>query len=142
MKKIFSKPKSNQLTFIVYLLVLVISVSSCAQKSMFLVSPVQPAARGYAEVKKDKNSNYHVSVELTSLSESNRLSPPKSVYIVWMVSDGDVTKNIGQIKPSTNLKASFETVSSIKPKKIFITAEDDASLQSPGAMVVLSTDRL
>lgn len=142
MEKIFSKSKSNQLTFIVYLLVLTISVSSCAKKSMFLVSPVQPAARGYAEVKKDKNSNYHVSVELTSLSESNRLSPPKSVYIVWMVSDGEVTKNIGQIKPSSNLKASFETVSSIKPKKIFITAEDDASLQSPGTMVVLSTDKL
>jgi hypothetical protein len=142
MKKIFSKSQSNQLSFIVYLLVLAISISSCAKKSMFLVSPVQPAARGYAEVKKDKNSNYHVSVELTSLSESNRLSPPKSVYIVWMVSDGDVIKNIGQIKPSSNLKASFETVSSIKPKKIFITAEDDASLQSPGTMVVLSTERL
>jgi hypothetical protein len=142
MKKIFSNSKSNKLSFTVYVLVLAISISSCAKKSIFLVSPVQPAARGYAEVKKDKNSNYHVAVELTSLSESNRLSPPKSVYVVWMVSDGEVTKNIGQIKPSSNLKASFETVSSIKPKKIFITAEDDASLQTPGTMVVLSTDRL
>jgi hypothetical protein len=142
MKNKFSNLKSNYLSFTVYLVVLALSISSCAKKSMFLVSPVQPAARGYAEVNKDKNSNYRVSVELTSLSESNRLSPPKNVYVVWMVSDGDVTKNIGQIKPTSNLKASFETVSSIKPKRIFITAEDDASLQMPGTLVVLTTDKL
>lgn len=142
MENIFSKSKSNKLSSIVYVVVLGVFLSSCAKKSMFLVSPVQPAARGYAEVKKDKNSNYQVMVELTSLSESNRLSPPKTVYVVWMVSSGEVVKNIGQIKPSNNLKASFETVSSVKPKRIFITAEDDASIQMPGTMVVLSTGNL
>jgi hypothetical protein len=62
-----------------------------------------------------------------------------------MVTDRDITKNIGQIKSSTGilsrqLKASFESVSSFKPTKLFITAEDDPSTQSPGTQVVLSTD--
>jgi hypothetical protein len=38
------------------------------------------------------------------------------------------------------LKASFETVSSTKPTKIFLTAEDDASIQYPGSQVVISTN--
>jgi hypothetical protein len=63
-----------------------------------------------------------------------------------METDNHETKNIGQIKSSSGLfssklKASFETVSSSKPSKIFITAEDDADRQYPGMQVVLSTDR-
>ena len=142
MKNIFDKSKSKNLLFTVYLFVLLISISSCAKKSMFMVSPVQPAARGSVEVKKDKNNNYHIKIELTSLSESNRLSPPKSYYVVWMVSNSNINKNIGQIKPSSNLKVSFETVSATKPSRIFITAEDDSSLQYPGTMVVLTTEKL
>lgn len=32
-------------------------------------------------------------------------------------------------------------VSSLKPIKIFITAEDEAGAQSPGEQVILTTDR-
>jgi hypothetical protein len=41
---------------------------------------------------------------------------------------------------SKSLKASFQTVSSTKPNKIFITAEDDAAIQYPSAQIILSTD--
>ncbi len=142
MKNIFVKSKSKNLLFAVYMFVMIIGISSCAKKSMFMVSPVQPAARGSVEVKKDNNNNYHIRIDLTSLSESNRLSPPKSHYVVWMVSDSNINKNIGQIKPSSNLKASFETVSATKPIRVFITAEDEPSLQYPGTMVVLTTEKL
>ena len=42
---------------------------------------------------------------------------------------------------SKQLNASFETVSAFKPNKIFITAEDDASIQYPNTQIILSTDR-
>jgi hypothetical protein len=83
---------------------------------------------------------------LTDLAEVQRLQPVRQTYVVWMLTDHDITKNIGQIKSSTGmmkkqLRASFETVSSFKPIKIFITAEDNADIQYPGNQIVLETDK-
>jgi hypothetical protein len=124
----------------------VFSFSSCSKKINFLTSSVVPAARGNVEVKTDKNKNYVIQINLLDLAEVQRLQPSKQTYVVWMVTDEDVTKNIGQIKSSTSmmskqLKASFETVTPFKPVKIFITAEDDAIITYPGTQVVLSTDK-
>ena len=118
--------------------------SSCARKMNFQVSQVVPAAEGTVKVKKDNNKNYEIKIELTNLAEPNRLLPSKNIYVVWMESHDNDTKNIGQINSTTGflsskLKASFATVSSLKPTKIFITAEDDAAIQYPGTQVVLST---
>jgi hypothetical protein len=105
---------------------------------------VVPAARGDVKVKKDNNNNYRIQISLDDLAEPKRLEPSKSTYVVWMETANNVTKNIGQINSSTGflsskLKASFETVSSSKPTKIFLTAEDDASIQSPGTQVIITT---
>jgi hypothetical protein len=140
--------KSTQFKNIVlglFTTIAVISFSSCSKKINFLTSSVVPAARGYVEVKTDKNKNYVIQINLSNLAEVQRLQPAKQTYIVWMVTDEDVTKNIGQIKSSTGmmskqLKASFETVTPFKPVKIFITAEDDAIISYPGTQVILSTD--
>ncbi len=119
--------------------------SSCARKVNFQTSSVVPAAQGKVKVKKDNNNNYGIKISITNLAEPKRLQPPKNTYVVWMQTADNGTKNIGQINSSTGflsskLKASFETVSSFKPQRIFITAEDDASIQYPGMQVVLSTD--
>ena len=118
--------------------------SSCARKASFISSSVVPAAEGTVKVKKDNNSNYDIHVSLTNLAEPNKLSPAKNLYVVWMDTDHNGTKNIGQINSSTGflsgkLKASFETVSSFKPVKVFITAEDDASVAYPGTHLILTT---
>lgn len=120
--------------------------SSCSRKINFNNSSVVPAARGYVKVTNDKNNNYVIKIQLTELAEVQRLQPARQTYVVWMVTDQEVTKNIGQVKSesgmlSKQLKASFETVSSFKPIKIFITAEDDAEIQFPGSQLVLSTDK-
>lgn len=119
--------------------------SSSARKISFQTSTVVPAAEGTVKVKKDKNNNYRISVAISNLAEPTRLQPSKNTYVVWMDTDNNRIKNIGQINSSTGflsqkLKASFETVSLFKPIKIFITAEDDAAIQYPGMQVVLSTD--
>jgi hypothetical protein len=125
---------------------IVLTWTSCSKKISFMTSSVVPAARGYVRVKNDNNKNYAIEVHLSELAEVKRLQPAKNTYVVWMETDQQQTKNIGQINSSVNsitkkLKASFETVSSFKPIKIFITAEDEASVQYPGTQVVLSTDR-
>ncbi|CAH0997954.1 hypothetical protein EMA8858_04089 [Emticicia aquatica] len=124
----------------------IFSFASCAKKINFLISPTVPAARGYVEVKKDNNKNYSIKIHISNLAEVQRLQPPKQTYVIWMVTDENITKNIGQIQSSTNmmskqLKAAFENVSAFKPTKIFITAEDEANTQYPGTQIILSTDQ-
>lgn len=141
MKKVFKSLTKISLMFFV----LVIVSFSCTKKIAFMTSPVVPAARGDVQVKKDKNKNYVIDVHLSELAEVSRLSPPKQTYVVWMITEENITRNIGQISSksgmlSKQLRASFETVSSFKPIKVFITAEDDASILSPSGQIILTTD--
>ena len=141
--------KNKKIKSFIYLLVMMVilfSINACTKKIAFLTSSVVPAARGEVKVNKDKNMNYVIHVHISELAEVSRLSPPRQSYVIWMVTDEDVTKNIGKIDSkmggmSKQLNASFETVSAFKPNKIFITAEDDASVQFPNSQIILSTDR-
>ena len=130
----------------IFAVIIVFLVNSCATSVSFLNSSVVPAAQGKVKIKMDNNKNYAIQISLSNLAESTRLQPSKLTYIVWMVTDRELTKNIGQLYSSKgfmskSLKGSFKTVSSDKPVKIFITAEDDASIQYPGTPIVLSTDK-
>ncbi len=136
--------KTKNIFAVSLIAVMVLCCSACAKKISFQSSSVVPAARGTVKITRDNNKNYVIKVQLLNLAESNRLQPPKSTYVVWMESDATNIKNIGQIKSDVNflakkLKASFETVSAVKPTRIFITAEDDPSVQYPGSQIVIST---
>lgn len=145
MKSIQTKSLTNTILAIVAAMVVLFFFSSCARKISFQTSSVVPAARGDVKVKKDDNNNYSIQISLNNLAEPKRLDPSKNTYVVWMETSDNVTKNIGQINSSTGflsnkLKASFETVSSTKPTKIFLTAEDDAAIQYPGTQVIMTTN--
>ncbi len=121
--------------------------TSCARKMTFSTSSVVPAAQGSVKVSKDNNKNYVIKISITNLAEVERLQPQKQTYVVWMVTNEGLTKNIGKLISSKSflskkLKASLKTVSSFKPVKIFITAENNPDVQYPGYQVVLSTERL
>ena len=117
---------------------------SCARKIAFQASTIVPGAEGTVKVKKDNNSNYTIQVELSNLAEPRKLEPAMKTYVIWMETAQEPVKNIGQINSSSSflskrLKASFETVSSIKPTRIFITAEDDGTNQYPGTQILTTT---
>ena len=119
-------------------------LGSCSKKLRFETSPVVPAAEGVVTLKKDKNNNYDVALNVMRLAEPQRLQPPRSHYIVWMETEGNGTKNIGKLETSSGflsrtLKSELETVTPFKPTGFFITAEDDAVIQYPGGQVVLRT---
>ena len=145
MNFLLSKSLTRQLLFIFTGLMVLFYFSACARKISFLTSSIVPAAEGTVKVNKDNNKNYHIQISLSNLAEPGRLQPSKSTYVVWMETDDNAVKNIGQINTSTGflskkLKASFETVTPVKPTKIFLTAEDDANVQYPGMQVVLTTN--
>lgn len=143
MKTIKNQTRNIMLTLATGLMILVFS--SCATKASFLSSAIVPAAEGTVTIKEDGNKNYFIKIQTKNLADSQKLTPPKNVYVVWLVTDNNSTKNIGQIistsgSMSTKLKSSFETVSSFRPKKIFITAENEANISYPYSDVVLTTD--
>lgn len=134
-------------SLVFFSLVMLTTLYSCAKKVSFQTSSVVPAAQGSVKLTKDNNNNYGIKIYLANLAEPDRLQPSKSSYVVWMESDDNVIRNIGQINTSTGfmsskLKASFETVSPVKPTKIFITAEDDPGIQYPGMQVILTTESI
>src|SRR6188768_1092622 len=118
---------------------------SCAKKVAFQASSIVPGAGGTVKVKKNNNNNYTIQVDLSDLAEPGKLEPAMKAYVIWMETDQEPVKNIGQINSSSSFlskrqKASFETVSSIKPTKIFITAEDDGTVQYPGTQILTTAN--
>lgn len=146
MKKTVLKSMLRNVVIIAFTALVVFSFSSCATKAKFATSSVVPAAQGDVKIKKDKNNNYIIKIEITNLAEVSRLEPARKTYVVWLVSDQNETRNVGMISSSSGtfsnkLKASFETVTSYKPTKIFITAEDDETITYPSTQVVLATEK-
>jgi hypothetical protein len=120
-----------------------ITFSSCSKKMIFSNSSVVPAAVGTVKIKTDNNKNNVIEVNVDNLAPASKLSPPRETYVVWMVTENNETKNLGQLIIDTNflsssLKGSLKTISAYKPDYIFITAEDEGDVEYPG-MKVLST---
>ena len=129
------------------LTVTTLSNSSCSNKLYFGTSPVVPAARGYVKMDKDRNANYTIELVISDLAEVERLQGGKKTYVVWMSSEGDKPRNLGQItsdekRMSKKLSATFHSVSATKPTRVFITAEEDGTVQYPGGQEILSTESI
>lgn len=118
---------------------------SCAKKLHFSTSTVVPAAEGTVKYSKDGNNNYKIDVEVVNLADPKRLSPPRNTYVLWMQTEQNGLKNLGQVVSSTGWfsstrKASLSAVTSFKPKSFFITAEDNADRSYPGETVILRAE--
>lgn len=146
MKALKSNSLSKKIFLGAFTLLLLMAVQTQAKKIRFQTSAIVPAARGYVKITKDHNNNYLIKISISDLSEVQRLVPSKRTYVVWMLTDQEISKNIGQLKSSKgflskNLKATFETVSSFKPIRISVSAEDDPDIQYQSAPDVLTTDK-
>ena len=134
-------PKRTML-FLGLAAIMIFAFHSCAQKAAFQTSSVVPAAEGQVKMKSDKNENYKIEMEISNLADVDRLQPPKKSYVVWLDPGQGTPRNVGRIITSGRLNVSFETVSTFKPTRLFITAEDDENVRYPSSMVVLTTGRL
>jgi hypothetical protein len=133
------KTTNFKMAFIALLAIVIVSLSSCTTKAQFLSSSVVPAARGTVQISSDMNKNYVINIKLYDLAGPERLTPPKSTYVVWLVTDDNRHRNIGQIIISNSLNASFEAVTSFRPSKIVITAEDEANAVYPSNTELIMT---
>lgn len=130
--------------FIVMLIAVTLLITSCSKKIPFLISSVVPSAEGVVKIKTDNNKNYSIELSVERLVDPTRLTPAKLGYVVWMETEGNGVKNIGQLETSTGfmskmLKSSLTTVTPFKPIGFFITAEDNLQTSYPGSVVALKT---
>jgi len=142
--------ESKKLTKNFFLGILITSmmlfVTSCATNVSFLNSSVVPAAKGSVKVKKDKNENYIIKVNIKDLAEVERLQMSKEMYLVWMETERGIFENLGQFSSKTGfmskqLTASLETSSPFKPVRIFVTAENKSNVRYPSPEEILTTDK-
>lgn len=137
----------KKLLVVLVVIFTLVVLNSCAKKITFPGSVVVPAAVAVAKVKQDKNKNYAIDLDVKHLAKPDKLSPSRKYYVVWMATENNGNKNLGQIKSSgslisSTLKGSLKAVTSFKPTEIFITAEDDANIQWPGSFVVLRSESI
>jgi hypothetical protein len=80
---------------------------------------------------KDDNGNSKLTLKAKYLTSPERLTPARSVYIVWLQTKDNGLINLGQLETDSSSKASFETITPYEPNEVFITAEDNAALKYP-----------
>ena len=81
---------------------------------------------------------------ILNLAEAKNLTPARNTYVVWMEGEDNNVTNLGQINTSTHmfskaLKGELNAIATTKPKRVFITAEDDGKVQYPGTQMILQT---
>jgi hypothetical protein len=132
-------------TFIVGVIALTfVQVSAKAQEVHFRTSTVVPAAEGTVKVSYNKDKGHNIDISILHLASPQRLQPAAKTYIVWMDTEQNGTKNLGEIQSedgflSKTLKASLKTTTPFKPTRIFITAEDVAAISNPQGQQILTT---
>ncbi|PMD90334.1 hypothetical protein BWI97_22845 [Siphonobacter sp. BAB-5405] len=144
----FIKIKWSNVTanVLMWAFVLLLLQSCNSEKYNFATSTVVPAAEGSVEVEKDGNDNYEVNLKITRLAEPSRLTPPRKLYLVWVQTEKDGVKNIGQLKTdsgflSDELKSSLKTLTPFKPIGFLISAEDDLNAAQPVGQIVMQTEK-
>lgn len=117
-----------------------ILISACSKRVAFPTSEVLPAADAVAKVDKNDNNNYEVELKVRNMARPERLNPPRRTYVAWMVTESNGTINIGNLRISSKLRSTLETVTPYKPIRFLITAEETQSVISPSTQVVLTSE--
>lgn len=112
-------------------LALVLVLSACANISKFPVSSVSPAANIEMRRQQDNNGNTEITIAAKNLAGAERLSPPKKVYVAWVILESSKVRNIGQLNSENAKKAEMKTLIPFKFTEVFITAEDQADISYP-----------
>ncbi|MFO8022592.1 MAG: hypothetical protein R6U65_09010 [Perlabentimonas sp.] len=118
------------------LIALMLFFTSCASTVKFPTSAVTPAADISATRKADKNGNFEISITAKNLASADRLEPPQSVYIAWIVTHNEGTRSIGRLTNKNAKTATIETLTPFAFTEIFITAEGQADISYPSGVEI------
>jgi hypothetical protein len=113
-------------------------LAGCGEKKVRMTTaPQVPAATGTAELSRDSNGNTVVDLKVKHLAPPDKLTPPKTGYVVWIQSRGGAPENKGQLRVNENLEGEFKSPAPQKTFDIFVTAEDNPRADTPQGPEVL-----
>lgn len=99
-----------------------------------------PAARGSVQINTGGNGNTTVDVKAHALATPSSLTPPENVYVVWIQPPGQAAQNQGQLMVGQHEDGELTARTPYKRFSVFITAEQNATAQTPEGPRVLSAD--
>ena len=111
---------------------------SCSSTTQFPVSDTVPGAHIEAKLSEDENDNTEIEITADHLANPERLSPSKNLYVVWVVTETGMVKNVGKLIQDGRKKVKLDVLTPFKVKEIFITAEEDGNVTKPGKMLITS----
>lgn len=111
--------------------------TACSRKVRMTPATSVPAAMGVAKLKKDKNGNTIVDLKVQHLARPDSLTPPQSVYIVWIQPRGGQVMKEGVLRVDDNLRGEFKTPAPSHNFDIFVTAESGPTVTQPSGPEVL-----
>jgi hypothetical protein len=109
----------------------------CSHKVRMTPATSVPAATGVAKITKDKNGNTIVDLKVQHLARPEALTPPQSVYIVWIQPRGGQVIKQGQLRVNDNLEGEFKSPAPAPNFDIFVTAESGPTVTQPSGPEVL-----
>ena len=99
-----------------------------------------PAAHGVVTIKSGRNGNTNLDIRVQALAKPTSLTPPQTVYVVWLQQPGEKPNNQGELKVGKKLNGELHFITPYKRFKIFITAEHDALIEVPQGPQALTAD--
>lgn len=117
---------------------LLVFATACGKKHVNL-NPASsvPAASATAVLTSDSNGNTIIDLKVKNLAKPENLTPPKSVYVVWIQPRGGAPIKQGQLQVNNKLQGEFKSPTTYKTFDVFVTAEDSGAVDHPTGQEVL-----
>lgn len=119
---------------------LILGLSACSHTVPVRAGSMVPAATAQVKMSKDDHNNVGISLEVEHLAPPKKLTPPKSVYVVWAQTPEGRNFLLGRLSLSDEGAAEYSGVAPVEHFRLLVTAEDSHTAQQPSTHVVLSTE--
>lgn len=117
-------------------IVLLFFFTSCTTDVKFPTSGVTPAADISAKKTADNNGNFKISITAKNLASADKLNPPQSFYIAWIITRNEGIQSIGRLKTRNAKTDAIDTLTPFAFTELFITAEGRADISYPSGVEI------
>ena len=121
-------------------LCLLLAAGCATPEILFEVSPRLPAADASARVHYDRNHNAVLEIEVNHMAKAEQLSPPRSLYLVWVEGTEGRVFQIGRLLVDERREARFQGSTPLERFRVIISAEVNAVPMYPTQPYMLITE--